>query len=174
MSAEPGDNSVWPGENSGVITNFHLTPSLFWPFLMKPVLAFINKLAFEKRIIFLESKSKFALNSLNCHFRISFKLLCWKSGRNITNCMIFTFRLRKFIKISKLVLYCIHIFSMKTWNWYENGKLSYRSKSFLLSKYVISFSIAIVNARTGPLKNGLNFDCDKPKKCYRNRNFDHF
>ena len=38
--------------------------------------------------------------------------------------------------------YCIQVFNMKTWNWHENGKSIYRSKSFLLSKNIISFSIA--------------------------------
>ena len=38
--------------------------------------------------------------------------------------------------------YCIQIFSMKTGNWHENSKLSYSCKYFLLSKNVISCSIA--------------------------------
>ena len=59
-------------------------------------------------------------NSLICRVHVNFMFSCWKYGCNITNFMIFTFQLWKFIKnlkIDELHPYFQHENMKLVWKW---------------------------------------------------------
>ena len=54
-------------------------------------------------------------------------------GRNIPNFQVFMFRMHKFMKFSKLVIW-VYIFSGKTWKWLKSHKILLKQNSFIFSE----------------------------------------